>query len=58
MERLSLPVGGRTVQQQCVGELQLPLADCGVVALDYHGHSGMATSIGHAPQAATKPILS
>ncbi len=49
-------VGGRTVQQQCVGELQLPLADCGVVALDYHGHSGMATSIGHAPQAALADV--
>ncbi len=45
-------VGGRTAAQQCVGELQLPLADCGVVALDYHGRSGIATSIGHAPQAA------
>lgn len=42
-------VGGRTAMQQCQGELQLPLADCGVVALDYHGHAGIATSIGHAP---------
>ncbi|MDE6120394.1 MAG: phosphoribosylformylglycinamidine synthase subunit PurQ, partial [Muribaculaceae bacterium] len=36
----------------CVGELQLPLSDCGVVALDYQGRSGIATSIGHAPQVA------
>ncbi len=45
-------VKGRTAAQQCVGELQLPLADCGAVALDYHGRAGIATSIGHAPQAA------
>ena len=45
-------VKGRTAAQQCVGELQLPLADCGAVALDYHGTAGIATSIGHAPQAA------
>lgn len=45
-------VTGRVARQQCQGELQLPLSDCGVVALDYHGTSGIATSIGHAPQAA------
>ncbi len=39
-------------RQQCQGELQLPLSDCGVVALDYRGEKGIATSIGHAPQAA------
>ena len=44
-------VTGRIARQQCVGELQLPLSDCGVAALDYHGRSGIATSIGHAPQA-------
>ena len=44
-------VTGRVAQQQCVGELQLPLADCGVVALDYRGRQGIATAIGHAPQA-------
>lgn len=44
-------VTGRVARQQCVGELQLPLADCGVVALDYSGTDGIATSIGHAPQA-------
>lgn len=44
-------VTGRVARQQCVGELQLPLADCGVVALDYTGRAGIATSIGHAPQA-------
>lgn len=42
-------VGGRTAQQQCVGKLQLPLSNCGVIALDYQGKHGIATSIGHAP---------
>ncbi len=42
-------VTGRVAQQQCVGELQLPLSNCGVVALDYKGAAGIATSIGHAP---------
>ena len=45
-------VTGRIARQQCQGEIQLPLSDCGVVALDYTGKSGIATSIGHAPQAA------
>ena len=42
-------VTGRVAQQQCVGELQLPLSNCGVIALDYKGEKGIATSIGHAP---------
>lgn len=45
-------VTGRIARQQCQGEIQLPLSDCGVVALDYHGRKGIATSIGHAPQVA------
>ena len=45
-------VTGRIARQQCQGEIQLPLSDCGVVALDYHGRAGIATSIGHAPQVA------
>lgn len=45
-------VTGKIARQQCQGELQLPLSDCGVVALDYRGKYGIATSIGHAPQAA------
>lgn len=45
-------VTGRIARQQCQGEIQLPLSDCGVVALDYKGKSGIATSIGHAPQIA------
>jgi phosphoribosylformylglycinamidine synthase len=45
-------VTGKVARQQCVGEIQLPLADLGVVALDYRGQAGIATAIGHAPQAA------
>ena len=44
-------VTGKVARQQCQGEIQLPLSDCGVVALDYRGKSGIATAIGHAPQA-------
>ena len=43
-------VTGKIARQQCQGEIQLPLSDCGVVALDYRGQKGIATSIGHAPQ--------
>jgi phosphoribosylformylglycinamidine synthase len=42
-------VSGRVAKQQCVGPLQLPLNNCGVMALDYKGKYGVATSIGHAP---------
>ena len=45
-------VTGKVARQQTQGEIQLPLSDCGVVALDYRGRSGIATAIGHAPQAA------
>ena len=45
-------VGGKVAKQQCVGPLQLPLNNCGVMALDYYGKEGIATSIGHAPIAA------
>lgn len=44
-------VTGRIARQQCQGKIQLPLSDCGVVALDYRGKKGIATAIGHAPQA-------
>ena len=44
-------VTGKIARQQCQGELQLPLSDCGVVALDYQGKKGIATALGHAPQA-------
>ncbi len=45
-------VTGKIARQQCQGEIQLPLSDCGVVSLDYCGKAGIATSIGHAPQVA------
>ena len=43
-------VTGKIARQQCQGEIQLPLSDCGVVALDYRGEKGIATALGHAPQ--------
>ncbi|MGL5914509.1 MAG: phosphoribosylformylglycinamidine synthase, partial [Bacteroidales bacterium] len=42
-------VSGKVAMQQCAGELQLPLNNLGIVALDYQGIKGVATSIGHAP---------
>ena len=44
-------VGGKVAKQQCVGPLQLPLNDVAVMALDYQGKEGVATSIGHSPVA-------
>ncbi|RAV28744.1 phosphoribosylformylglycinamidine synthase [Sinomicrobium soli] len=45
-------VSGRVAKQQCAGPLQLPLNNCGVMALDYQGKEGIATSIGHSPVSA------
>lgn len=45
-------VTGRVATQQTIGEIQLPLNDVAVMALDYTGTKGIATSIGHAPVAA------
>ena len=42
-------VGGKVAKQQCVGALQLPLNNVGVMALDFKGKEGIATSIGHSP---------
>ena len=42
-------VTGKVAKQQSVGPLQLPLNNCGVMALDYQGKNGVATSIGYAP---------
>ena len=44
-------VGGKVAKQQCAGPIQLPLNNCGVMALDYLGKEGIATSIGHSPVA-------
>ncbi|WP_339650074.1 phosphoribosylformylglycinamidine synthase, partial [uncultured Salegentibacter sp.] len=45
-------VTGRVAKQQTAGPLQLPLNNCGVMALDYNGKEGVATSIGHSPVSA------
>lgn len=45
-------VTGRVAVQQTAGPIQLPLNNMGVVALDFQGEKGIATSIGHAPSAA------
>ena len=42
-------VTGRVAQQQTVGEIQVPLSNCGVVSLDYTNFNGIASSIGHSP---------
>ena len=42
-------VSGRVAKQQNAGPLHLPLNNCGVMALDYKGQLGIATSVGHAP---------
>ncbi len=42
-------VGGKVAKQQCVGALQIPLNNVGVMALDYTSGEGIATSIGHSP---------
>ena len=42
-------VGGKVAKQQCVGPLQIPLNNVGVMALDFKGKEGIATSIGHSP---------
>ncbi len=42
-------VGGKVAKQQCCGELQLPLNNCGVMALDFTSQYGIATALGHSP---------
>jgi len=44
-------VSGKIAMQQTCGPVQLPLNNLGVVALDYQGQKGIATSLGHAPAA-------
>lgn len=45
-------VTGKVALQQTCGQIQLPLNNVGVMALDYHHKTGVATAIGHAPVAA------
>ncbi|MEP5613393.1 MAG: phosphoribosylformylglycinamidine synthase [Cyclobacteriaceae bacterium] len=42
-------VTGRVATQQTCGELQLPLNNVSVMALDFKSNKGIATSLGHAP---------
>ena len=42
-------VGGKVAKQQCVGPLQLPLNNCGVMAIDFTSNHGVATALGHSP---------
>lgn len=44
-------VTGKVAMQQTCGQIQLPLNNVGVMTLDYSGRNGVATAIGHAPQA-------
>ena len=45
-------VTGRVAKQQTAGAIQLPVNNVAVVAMDYIGKKGIATSLGHAPAAA------
>jgi len=42
-------VTGLVAQQQCVGPLHTPLADCGVIALTHQDTTGAATAVGEQP---------
>ena len=42
-------VSGKVAIQQTCGELQLPLNNVGVMALDFKSNKGIATAIGHSP---------
>lgn len=44
-------VTGLVTKQQTCGQLQLPLNNLAITALDYVGYKGIASSIGHAPAA-------
>ncbi|HOL75355.1 MAG TPA: AIR synthase-related protein, partial [Bacteroidales bacterium] len=45
-------VTGRVALQQTCGKIQLPLNNLGITALDYSSKTGIAFSIGHAPNVA------
>lgn len=42
-------VTGKVAKQQTCGQIQLPLNNVGVMAIDFNGEKGIATSIGHSP---------
>lgn len=45
-------VTGLVANQQCAGDIQLPINDLGVTAIGYEDKEGIATSIGSAPSVA------
>ena len=47
--KLDRSVTGKVATQQTVGEIQLPLNNVAVMALDFKSNLGVATSIGHSP---------
>lgn len=49
INKVDRSVTGLVAQQQCVGSLQLPLADVAVVAQSHFGLTGAATAIGEKP---------
>jgi phosphoribosylformylglycinamidine synthase len=44
-------VTGKVAKQQTCGQIQLPLNNVGVMAMDYRNQAGIATAIGHSPVA-------
>ncbi len=52
INKVDRSVTGKVATQQTLGEIQLPLNNVSVMALDYKSHLGVATSIGHSPVAA------
>jgi len=52
VNKVDRSVTGRVATQQTCGAIQLPLNNVAVMALDFLGNKGVATSIGHAPGAA------
>ncbi len=51
INKVDRAITGKIAKQQTCGPIQLPLNNLGVVALDFKGIKGVATSIGHAPVA-------
>lgn len=48
-DKVDRHVLGRTALQQCVGYLQLPLADCNITALSHFGLEGNVSALGEQP---------
>ncbi|MCB0503879.1 MAG: phosphoribosylformylglycinamidine synthase [Cyclobacteriaceae bacterium] len=52
INKVDRSVTGKVAKQQSCGQIQLPLNNVGVMAIDYKGEKGIATSIGHSPVSA------